>query len=60
MYVDRSEVSLINSEISDCRAPNGGAVYVWDGKARVEGSTFTSCFADQVGHVERPGPLAQR
>ena len=48
-------MSLINSEISDCRASNaGGALYVMNMnyKVRMEGSTFTSCSADKVRHVE--------
>ena len=55
-------MSLINSEISDCRASNaGGALYVMNMnyKVRMEGSTFTSCSADKVRHVERIRPVAQ-
>ncbi|EOD14568.1 hypothetical protein EMIHUDRAFT_196982 [Emiliania huxleyi CCMP1516] len=52
VFVDRGKVSLINSEISDCHAEDiGGALCVWGGEVRVEGSTFTSCSADKGGAI---------
>ena len=49
MYVAKGEVSLINSEISDCNASHaGGAVFVGNAKVSLVDSEVISCSADEV------------
>ena len=49
MYVENGEVSLSDSEISDCHATSeGGAVLVVDGEVSLLGSKISSCTAKEV------------
>ena len=49
VYVEDGEVSLVNSEISDCHASHaGGAVFVEKGKVSLIDSKISSCYADEV------------
>ena len=49
VFVERGEVSLINSEFSDCNATSeGGAVWVGGGEVSLLGSKISSCSAAEV------------
>ena len=49
VFVERGEVSLINSEIADCHATSeGGAVWVDGGEVSLLGSKISSCSAAEV------------
>ena len=48
MYVENGEVSLSDSEISDCHASEGGAVLVENGEVSLLGSKISSCTAKEV------------